>query len=149
MLEDLNREPSGKFINFCWMSAEDFEHLLNEVGPIIKKQHTNMRKAIHIQDRLAVTLRFLATGDSFTSLSYLFKFSNQIISNIVHEVCYALIHELKDQIKVKYICNQLYFYLIKYYKKFKTNNIHYVLFIFLNNTGFIILFITKVIFYIK
>lgn len=120
--------------------------------PIIKKQDTNMRKAIPIQDRLAVTLRFLATGDSFTSLSYLFKFSNQIISNIVHEVCYALIHELKDQIKVKYICNQLYSYLIKYYKKFKKNNIHYLLFIFLNNTDlsdFIILFITKVIFYIK
>jgi len=142
MLEDLNREPSGKFINFCRMSAEDFEHLLNKVGPIIKKQDTNMRKAIPIQDRLAVTLRFLATGDSFTSLSYLFKFSNQIISNIVHEVCYALIHELKDQIKVKYICNQLYFYLMKYYKKFKKNNIqYYLLFIFLNNTGFIILYI--------
>lgn len=133
MLDDLNREPSGKFINFCRMSAEDFEHLLNKVGPIIKKQDTNMRKARpRIQDRLAVTLRFLATGDSFTTLSYLIKFSNQIISNIVHEVCYALIHELKDQIKVKYICNQLYFYLIKYFKKFKKNNIHYLLFIFNN-----------------
>lgn len=78
-----------------------------------------MRKAIPIQDRLAVTLRFLATGDSFTSLSYLFKFSNQIISNIVHEVCYDLIHELKDQIKVKYIYNQLYFSLIKSIKSSK------------------------------
>jgi len=86
MLEDLNREPAGKFINFCRMSAEDFEYLLNKFGPIIKKQDINTRKAIPIQDRLAVTLRFLATGNSFTNLSYLFKYSNQIISNIVHEV---------------------------------------------------------------
>lgn len=59
MLEDLNREPSGKFTNFCRMSTENFEHLFNKIGPIINKQDTNMRKAIPIQDRLAVTLRFL------------------------------------------------------------------------------------------
>jgi len=61
-----------------------------------------MRKAIPIQNRLAVTIRFLTIKDSFNNLSYLLKFSNQIILNIVHEVCHALIHELKDQIKVKY-----------------------------------------------
>lgn len=103
MLEDLNREPSGKFQNFCRMSATDFEYLLNKLGPIIMKQNTNMRKAIPVQERLAVTLRFLASGDSFTSLSYLFKFSNQVISNIFHEVCKALVQVLKNEIKVIHI----------------------------------------------
>jgi len=50
--------------------------------------------------KLAVTLRFLASGDSFISLSYMFKFSPQAVSRCVQEVCRALIHELKDEIKV-------------------------------------------------
>lgn len=100
MLSDLLKEPSGKFENFCRMSAEDFEYLLSNIAPKIAKQDTNMRQAIAANDRLAVTLRFLATGDSFTSLAYLFKISHQSISNIVPEVCQAINDVLKDQIRV-------------------------------------------------
>lgn len=100
MLQALRTEKSGKFLNFCRMSSEDFEIILTKIGPKIKKQDTNMRKAITIQERLAVTLRFLATGDSFVSLEYLFKISHQSISLIVPEVCLAIIDALKDEIKV-------------------------------------------------
>jgi len=100
MLCDLNNEPSGKFENFCRMSSSDFEYILNKIGPDITKLDTNMRKAIPAQERLAITLRFLASGDSFVSLSYLFKVSNQCISIIVREVCDALIKKFKDEIKV-------------------------------------------------
>ncbi|XP_029346317.1 uncharacterized protein LOC107883168 [Acyrthosiphon pisum] len=100
MLLALRAEPSGKFQNFCRMSSEDFEFILTKIGPKISKQDTNMRKAIPIQERLAVTLRFLATGDSFVSLEYLFKISHQSISRIVPEVCLAIIDALKDEIKV-------------------------------------------------
>jgi len=83
------------------MSATDFEYLINKVGPFIVKIDTSMRKAIHVQERLAVTLRFLATGDSFKSLSFLFKISSQTVSRCVYETCIALIEILKDEIKVK------------------------------------------------
>jgi len=82
------------------MSSEDFEFILTKIGSKINKQDTNMRKAIPIQERLAVTLRFLTTGDSFVSLEYLFKISHQSISRIVPEVCLAIIDALKDEIKV-------------------------------------------------
>ena len=85
------------------MSAVDFEYLLNKIGPYITKTDTIMRKAIPANERLAVTLRFFASGDSFVSLSYLFKMSNQVISDIVHEVCEAMITSLKDEIKVTII----------------------------------------------
>ncbi|GBP24290.1 hypothetical protein EVAR_9388_1 [Eumeta japonica] len=49
--------------------------------------------------RLALTLRYLATGDSFRSLHYLFKVSSQLISRIVPEVCLALNEALKDFVK--------------------------------------------------
>lgn len=84
-----------KFEHICRMSHEDFEYLLNKIIPSISKIDTNMRKCIPIQEKLAVTLRFLASGDSFISLSYMFKFSPQTVSRCVEEVCKTLIKELK------------------------------------------------------
>nr|CAH7759133.1 unnamed protein product [Callosobruchus chinensis] len=92
---------SGHLKNFMRMTAEDFERLIILVGPKISKMYTKFRKAIPVQDRLAITLRFLATVDSFTSLQYLFKESKQRISIIIIEETYnALIQALKEQIKV-------------------------------------------------
>nr|CAH7769232.1 unnamed protein product [Callosobruchus chinensis] len=45
-------------------------------------------------------IALLATGDSFTSLQYLFNVSKQRISIIIEETCNALIQALKEQIKV-------------------------------------------------
>lgn len=100
MLSDLRKEPSGRFENFCRMSATDFEYLLSRIGPFIARRDTNMRKSIPIQERLAVTLRFFATGDSYASLSYLFKFSKQTVSRCVDEVCTAITQELQEEVKV-------------------------------------------------
>lgn len=82
------------------MSSADFEYLINLVGDRISKKDTNYRQAIPVKERLAITLRFLATGDSYHSLMYVFKVSKQSISVIVPEVCEALIDVLKNYIKV-------------------------------------------------
>jgi hypothetical protein len=97
---DLLKEPSGLFENFCRLSAQDFELLLQKIGPHITKKDTKWRKAVPAKERFALTLRFLATGDSFRSLRYLFKVSPQLISTIIPEVCRALVDVLKECIKV-------------------------------------------------
>lgn len=97
----MTSENSGEFNNFCRMSATDFEFLLNKIEPLIMKQDTQMRTAIPAKIRLAITLRYLATGDSYQSLHFLFKVSHQVISLIVPEVCEAINSVLKDQIKVR------------------------------------------------
>jgi hypothetical protein len=110
MLKDLQEDDvdplcgelrcDGSFKNFLRMSSSDFEYLLLMLGPKIAKQDTNYRKAIPVKEKLALTLRFLATGDSYTSLSYLFKISKSTISLFVPEVCAAVIDLLEENIKV-------------------------------------------------
>mgnify|MGYP005983884593 FL=1 len=95
LLEDLKRDDvgsidygmtyRGSFKNFCRLSSVDFDHLLRLIGPKICKTDTRLRDAIPINERLAVTLRFLATGDSYQSLMYLFKIYSEnpfIIMNL-------------------------------------------------------------------
>lgn len=90
----------GHLKNFLRMSSSDFEMLLNKIGPIITKQDTNWRRAITPKERLLVTLRFLATGDSYHSMMYLFKISKQAISLIIPEVCLGLSKVLENEVKV-------------------------------------------------
>lgn len=90
----------GVFQNFFRISRSDFEHLLQKTGVHICKDDTTFRQSIPAKDRLAVTLRFLASGDSYTTLGNTFKISKQAISVIVPEVCDALVSALSEYIKV-------------------------------------------------
>nr|CAH7742405.1 unnamed protein product [Callosobruchus chinensis] len=82
------------------MSRNNFETLLEMVRPTIEKSDTRFREAIPAEVRLAITLRFLATGDSFASLMYLFRVSKQSISALVPEVLKAIIESLHHFIKM-------------------------------------------------
>lgn len=93
-------KSDGSFRNFLRMTSTDFEYLITSIGPRIARKDTSFRDAIPVQERLAITLRFLATGDSYRSLSYLFKVAPPTISAIIPVVCDALIDTLQDFIKV-------------------------------------------------
>jgi hypothetical protein len=75
-------------IKIVRMAAMDFEFLLNRIAPSIVKQNTFLWESILIQERLALTLRFLAMGDSNASLQCLFKILKQSIRVIVRYHCY-------------------------------------------------------------
>ncbi|RVE51721.1 hypothetical protein evm_003693 [Chilo suppressalis] len=67
-----------------------FDELLGIMSPRITLQDTNMRSAIPAVQRLAVTLRFLATGHSFHDLHYQFLIGVSTIHYIVKQVCDAI-----------------------------------------------------------
>lgn len=93
------------FKQFLRMDPETFNQLLELVKPLIQKQDTHLRKAISASERLAVTLRFLATGDSYKSLSILFRIAACTITQIVPEVCDAIYAVLKDEYMKVSVCN--------------------------------------------
>nr|CAH7755552.1 unnamed protein product [Callosobruchus chinensis] len=101
LLADLQTaDSSGLFKNVCCMSQADFDLLISLIGPRISKQDTNYRECIPAEMRLAITLRFLATGDSYSSLMYLFRVSRPLICKIIPEVCACIIEALKEHVKV-------------------------------------------------
>jgi hypothetical protein len=85
------------------MSPNEFEFLINLIGRKISEKDTAFRKAISVQESLAMTLRFLASADSYVSLQCLFRISNQAISCIVPEECETLVEKLKDYVQVRQI----------------------------------------------
>lgn len=96
-LEELLTELTGEY--FVHMSSSDFEYLLQKISPIIQKQDTQWRDSIPANIRLAVTLRFLATGDSYPTLHRFFKISSSCVAKIIPEVCRAFATVLKDLIR--------------------------------------------------
>lgn len=104
MFQVMLNEDSDEFKNFCRMSPNDFDFLLSKVEPLITKQKTRLRIPIPAKVRLALTLRSLATGDSYRSLHYLFKISSAAITIIL----YGYQHSLKGSHKGKKLKHILY-----------------------------------------
>ena len=99
----------SSYRNFVRMNAATFETLLNMVAPLIFPKDTNMRGAIPPGERLALTLRFLATGESYRSLSYFNRIPAQTIGQIVPDVCDAIVQALQEFLKVNMLNrNRLY-----------------------------------------
>uniref|UniRef100_A0A182XPF8 Transposase Helix-turn-helix domain-containing protein n=1 Tax=Anopheles quadriannulatus TaxID=34691 RepID=A0A182XPF8_ANOQN len=92
LLADIAEEAADEtIIQFLRMTEEDFEYMLQKITPKICKQDTYMKKAITVRERLIIGLRFIATGENFKSLQFLFRVSPSTIRKIVPKVCDALI----------------------------------------------------------
>lgn len=101
IIRDLrNEETDEEFRSFFRMSPEQFDFLHEKVGPIIAKKDTTFRKAISSETRLMITLRYLASGDSYRSLMLLFRVPHNTISGIVSKTCQAIHFVLRNYLKV-------------------------------------------------
>ncbi|XP_018378047.1 PREDICTED: uncharacterized protein LOC108770818 [Trachymyrmex cornetzi] len=85
-----------KYFNYFRMSSETFRRLLALVGPLITKQEY-IREPIPPRTRLEVTLRYLASRDSMTSISYAFRIGHNI-SKIIAETCEVIWTTLKEEV---------------------------------------------------
>ena len=77
------------------MDYKYFKEILNLIEPGITPQEIiGGNKVISAAERLILSLRFLATGDTFQSMSFQFRISDRTISYIVKDVCDAIVKYL-------------------------------------------------------
>lgn len=63
LMRELALEDAEAYRSWIRMDTATFEELLGKVRPLITKQDTTFRQAIPAGERLAITLRYLATGE--------------------------------------------------------------------------------------
>ncbi|XP_011858800.1 PREDICTED: uncharacterized protein LOC105556330, partial [Vollenhovia emeryi] len=94
---ELQLEDPEKYRRCLRMTADIFEDLVEKLSLLIKRQDTHLRESISPAERLVVTLRHLATGETQESLSYSFRLGQSTISGIIKDTCRALISVLQEK----------------------------------------------------
>lgn len=86
LVREMEFEDHEMFYNYCRMSVDTFYTLLDIVGPRIEKECV-VRDPIPSRTRLLVCLRYLASGDSMSSVAYSFRMGVNTVSKIISETC--------------------------------------------------------------
>ncbi|GFT47805.1 protein ALP1-like [Trichonephila clavipes] len=84
LMKELALEDSESYRRFLRMNVSTFEELVALLSPSIERKNTSMRKAIPAAERIALTLRYLATGETQSSLSYQFRIAQNTISGATY-----------------------------------------------------------------
>ncbi|XP_058826424.1 putative nuclease HARBI1 isoform X1 [Topomyia yanbarensis] len=99
LLREISISDEEDFRNYFRMNKETYEKLLKMVQPHIFRQDTVMRRCISAHERLAVTLRYLATGRNFEDLKFSAIISPASISTAIVETCEVFIYVLQEYMK--------------------------------------------------
>jgi len=111
LFRELSNEDPQEYRKHMRMSVEKFDELLRLVESYISKTDTVTKAAIPARLKLEVTLRFLASGDSFSSLALLFRIPPCTISRFLTETLQSIINVLDGFVKVcmtKLLTNTLF-----------------------------------------
>ena len=77
------------------MDVTDFENILAKISDIISpKERLGGTNPVQAYERLALTLGFLATGETFQSLSFQYRISLNAVSYIVKCCCKAIVERM-------------------------------------------------------
>ncbi|KAF9424298.1 hypothetical protein HW555_000437, partial [Spodoptera exigua] len=93
LMQQLRNDPQ-KFFNYFRMTIPTFDNLLKKVEKDLKKRDTNMRKSIRPEEKLAICIRYMASGCSYKDLHYAYRVGVSTISNIIKEVTNAIWNNL-------------------------------------------------------
>jgi hypothetical protein len=97
-MRELQAEDLSSFKNFVRVDPVMFNELVERLSPRIQKNDTWYRMSLVPGLRIAITLRHMASGDSYKSLMYGFRVAHNTISKIVREVTDAIIKEYGEEV---------------------------------------------------
>jgi hypothetical protein len=84
------RSSSKDYCNYLRMSEDNVISLLEKIRSLIEKEDTVLRTFITAEERLAITIRFLAIGRSYEDLTFSAIISLQALAKILLETCRAI-----------------------------------------------------------
>ena len=97
LLADLIHTDILLYQNFVRMPPALFYLIEERRHHRIKRSVTNFRKPLEVGLKLAITLRHLATGETYTSLQYHWLVGRTTISKFVPQVCRTILAEFQDE----------------------------------------------------
>ena len=62
LLREMAKEDPAGFHTFIRMNVSEFNSIVTAVTPILVREHTRYRTPISVGERVALTLRYLASG---------------------------------------------------------------------------------------
>ena len=90
IMGELYATDTSGFTNYMRMTPEFFEMIKTRQEPSLARQATNYRAPISVGEKLALTIRYLATRESYTSLSCQCRVGKSTFSKFLPEVCRAI-----------------------------------------------------------
>ena len=97
LMVELRNEDLRCYKNFLRMPPDMFDELVQRLTPYLERQDTFMRKALTPGLKVALTLRYLASGDENPSLMFGFRVGCSTIAQIIPVVCEAIIQEYSEE----------------------------------------------------
>ena len=98
LIQELAEEDPLLYKNFMRLDEGLFDEIVVRVTPLIEKKTTWWREPLSVGLRVAITLRFLATGSSYRTLGYSFRVPHNTISLIIPETCRAIVTAFGDEV---------------------------------------------------
>ncbi|XP_060932360.1 putative nuclease HARBI1 [Limanda limanda] len=95
LVKPMRTLDEGMHFGYFGMSAARFDELLRRVEPFVRHDRTH-RHPVDLPERLAATLRLLASGHSQRSVANSYKLGVSTVSRIVSEMCLAIWKALEE-----------------------------------------------------
>ena len=96
LVREFRLNNCARFRQFFRVTPEQFDELLSKIRPRLERQDL-CRTPVSPEERLAITLRYLATGESRRSLGFAFRVSHNLVCRIVAETTRAIADEMMPQ----------------------------------------------------